>query len=140
MAAFNHDDKIVVSVSSWDSEDNDRCLQVAQALSRPSETLLKLLEKEREVRALEAQLRHLKSQQAPAEPARLLGVGCARFDQRGRLWLLDKQESGWAAFGFVFDSWDELFRRYDVRVVGHGGDILGPYWLVESTAADRRAA
>lgn len=65
-------------------------------------------------------------------PIRLIGVGCVRFDEKGRIWCLSNREKGWSAFGYQFDSWDELFRRFDVRVTSHGVDDLGPWWGVES--------
>lgn len=62
---------------------------------------------------------------------RLLGVGCVRF-QGSDLWLLNGRERGFAHFGFRLRSWDELFRRWNVRVTEHGADEHGAWWAVES--------
>lgn len=67
---------------------------------------------------------------------RLLGRGCVRFDERGRIWALSNREKGWSAFGYQFDSWDELFRRFDVRVTDHGTDEWGAWWVIESGAPE----
>lgn len=68
----------------------------------------------------------------PAVKRRLFGEGTVRFDEYGKLWLMDKREQGWGSFGLHFDSWDELFRQFDVRVTRHGSDDAGPWWAVVS--------
>lgn len=67
-----------------------------------------------------------------AEPSRLMGDGCVRFTSTGELWLLGSREKGFTSFGFRFGSWDELFRRYNVRITGHGTDGHGEYWTAVS--------
>lgn len=68
----------------------------------------------------------------PKAPLRIFGRGFVRFDADKTLWLLSKRETGWSAFGFRQASWDDLFRRYDVRVVECGTDEHGAWWAVES--------
>jgi hypothetical protein len=67
----------------------------------------------------------------PKRPARLLGPGVVRFDPAmGKPWLLNKREPGWSSWGVVCDDWDDLFRRFNVRVTGHGTDEHGAWWEV----------
>jgi hypothetical protein len=68
----------------------------------------------------------------PKQPTRLLGTGYARFTTRGEVWLLGDREKGWAAFGYGFESWDALFRTFDVKITGHGVDEHGPWWSAEN--------
>lgn len=72
----------------------------------------------------------------PKVPARIMATGCVRFDERGGLWLLSKRETGWAAFGVWVSDWDNLFRRYNVRVTDHGTDATGPWWAVENCSKE----
>ena len=72
----------------------------------------------------------------PKQPARLLGPARARFDERGRLWLLDPAK-GWAGMGFMLDGWDDLFRNYAVRITHHGADAESPFWAVENNPTER---
>lgn len=85
--------------------------------------------------ALERQRLELERTRAlipPKVPLRIFGRGFVRFDADKSLWLLGKRETGWSAFGFRLDSWDDLFRRYDVRVVECGADEHGSWWAVEN--------
>ena len=75
-----------------------------------------------------------------AKPARLIGTGYIRFTEKGTMWLLSDRKNGWAAFGVICDSWDDLFRNYDVRVTGHGTDEFGLWWSVENFAPPRITA
>lgn len=86
---------------------------------------------------LVTRLAHAEARIPPASPVKTMGDGCVRFDDQGRLWLLSKHETGWAAFGFMFDGWDDLFRRYAVRITSYGFDASGPYWIA-SPATDAR--
>jgi hypothetical protein len=74
------------------------------------------------------------AQVPPKSPARLMSTGYVRFDTRGGLWVLGKREHGFAAFGYRCDDWDDLFRRFNVRVTGHGTDVHGAWWSVENAA------
>ena len=47
------------------------------------------------------------------------------------VWLLNRRDKGWGEFGFKLRDWDELFRRFNVRVTAAGSDDHGPYWSVE---------
>lgn len=96
------------------------------ALENERDHAVKSAHKDRELRlAAEAKV-------APAEPTKLLGVGCVRFDDKGRLYLLASREKGWSAFALWLDGWDDLFRRYNVRVTAHGTDECGAWWEVRS--------
>jgi hypothetical protein len=50
----------------------------------------------------------------------------------GKVWVLGSREKGFGAFGYWFDSWDQLFRTFDVVVTGHGVDEHGPWWSAEN--------
>lgn len=63
-------------------------------------------------------------------PTRMHGILTARFDRVGYLWLLNRREDGWASFGLCFASWDEVFRRFNCRVLDHGVDEAGCWWSV----------
>ena len=65
----------------------------------------------------------------PPEPVRTLAPGCVRFADDGRLWLLNRREGGWASWGVPCTGWDDLFRRYAVRITEHGTDEHGAYWI-----------
>lgn len=72
----------------------------------------------------------------PKRPAQLLGDGVVRFDPvTGQPWLLNTREKGWSAWGVVCADWDDLFRRFNVRVTGHGVDAHGAWWQVTPIAA-----
>ncbi len=74
----------------------------------------------------------------PASPVRLLGVGTVRFDENGRMWLMNKRETGWSSFAVPVADWDDLFRRYNVRVTSHGVDAAGAWWSVENCAKEAK--
>lgn len=96
------------------------------ALENERDHAVKSAHKDRELRlAAEAKI-------APPKPVRLLGVGTVRFDDKGRLYLMNKRESGWGSFALWIDGWDDLFRRYNVKVTGHGVDEAGAWWSVEN--------
>lgn len=69
------------------------------------------------------------SQIPPKRPARMLGPGCVRF-LNGRLFLLNRRERGFGEFGVECDGWDDLFRRFDLKVTTHGEDKHGAWWEV----------
>lgn len=102
---------------------------LSKALLPPSEASVSASE------TLEQQRLELERTRAlvpPKAPLRIFGRGFVRFDADKSLWLLGKREAGWSAFGFRLDSWDDLFRRYDVRVVECGADEHGSWWAVEN--------
>ncbi len=103
-------------------EDDARGLALAEFLATAHET----------IEGLRRRVAELGESRTPASPVRLLGPGVVRF--RGReLWLMNREGDGWASFGVRVESWDDLFRRYDVRVTGHGRDEAGEFWRVESS-------
>lgn len=67
------------------------------------------------------------SQIPPKRPARMLGDGCVRFLD-GRLFLLNRRERGFGEFGVECDDWDDLFRRFNVKITEHGTDEHGAWW------------
>lgn len=71
----------------------------------------------------------------PPQPVSLLGHGCVRFASTGELWLLNKREDGFASFGVRLNGWDDLFRRYNVRITEHGTDRCGEWWTAEPIKA-----
>jgi hypothetical protein len=106
-------------------EDDARGLALAEFLASASDV----------IEGLRRQVSEL-SAAAPPNQARLLGPGVVRM-RRKELWLMNRREEGWASFGILVGTWDELFRRYDVRVTGHGRDETSEYWTVESCTGDR---
>jgi hypothetical protein len=63
----------------------------------------------------------------PKRPARMLGDGCVRFLD-GRLFLLNRRERGFGEFGVECDDWDDLFRRFNVKITEYGTDQHGAWW------------
>jgi hypothetical protein len=82
------------------------------------------------IRDLQTENLALRARVPPKTPARLLGPGCVRM--RDGLWLLNKRAGGWASWGVRLDGWDDLFRRYNVLVTGHGEDEHGMWWEVSN--------
>lgn len=103
-------------------EDDARARHVAMYLAEATDT----------IGALRRENRALRDAAPPPQKARLLGPGCVRMRDR-RLWLLNKVEDGWASFGLCIETWDDLFRRFDVIVTERGEDDYGDYWRVENT-------
>lgn len=103
-------DGIIVQIQPRSADENARAKRLAEVISAGIEKI------------------------PPMRPVRLLGVGCVRFLD-GRPWLLNKREGGFASFGVPCESWDDLFRRYDVRVTDHGSDATGEWWSVENIPA-----
>lgn len=83
-----------------------------------------------EIAALKSRIAKLELLVPPKQPQRLLGPGYVRF-AAGAMWLLGKRETGFAAWGVRLDGWDELFRRYDVKVTAQGEDEHGQWWEVQ---------
>ncbi len=102
-------------------DDDDRGKAVAEFLASASSVVERLREENRDLRA----------ELPPSKPARLLAPGVVRM-RDGRVWLLGNRAKGWASFGFLLESWDDLFRRYNVVVTGSGRDEAGDFWTVEN--------
>lgn len=70
----------------------------------------------------------------PASPRNLFGAGIIRTDHDGLPWLMNKLEpgEGWGALGIRFDSWDDLFRHVNVRIVAGFVDEHGPFFRFEN--------
>ncbi len=113
-----------VTVTVEGHEDDERSRTTAEFLCDATRLVDKLSAENRELRA----------SAPPVNAVRLLGPGVVRFRER-EVWLLNSAAKGWASFGVRCDGWDDLFRRYDVRVVGHDSDETGEYWLVENNRA-----
>lgn len=137
-------DGVKILISPDGEEHNDRAMELARAFSATAEALSCASERVRRAEEDRDKARRdasdAISRLPPAKPARLFGPGTVRFGESGALWLLSKREAGWASFGVLLDSWDDLFRRYDVRVTRHGEDEHGPWWEVdaERVAAGRK--
>lgn len=125
-------------------DDDDKIARIAGDLSEAATALERARARHAELQAeidrqckLNADLqRHV----PPTRPAQILSIGCVRFDERGQLWLLSSQTKGWSAFGVILRDWDDLFRRYNVRVSAGGIDGTGPFWTVEALAPQKENA
>lgn len=84
--------------------------------------------------AAEEEMVTLRALVPPKSPPRLTGPGCVRFNGT-EMWLLNKRETGWSSWGVMVADWDDLFRRYNVRVTGHGTDEHGPWFEVSNIPA-----
>lgn len=113
-----------VEVTVGDHEDDEHGKLIAEFLAGAND----------QVDRLAAENRELRASTPPANAARLLGPGVVRF-RESELWLLNSAERGWASFGVRCDGWDDLFRRYDVRVTKSGSDETGDFWVVENNRA-----
>lgn len=85
---------------------------------------------EQTIMTLNKDLNEARSKLPPKRQQTLIGEGCIRQDQTtpGALWLLSKAETGWAAFGFRFDGWDDLLRRFNLVIGDPIVDSHGMYW------------
>lgn len=113
--------KLTVDGDSEDAEGLARWIAEAPAL---------VGELAQRLHAAEMALAEARAQIPPATRTRIMGEGCIREDGHvpGRLWLLSSAERGWSAFGFYFDSWDALFRAWDLEVGAPQQDALGQWW------------
>ena len=107
-----------VSVTIGAHEDDDRGKAVAVFLADARETTERLRAEVQKLRAL-----------VPDDSARLLGPGCVRM-RDGKIWLLNRADSGWASWGVQCSSWDDLFRRFNVIVTEKRTDSTGEFWVV----------
>lgn len=89
------------------------------------------------IATLERELAATRAKVPPARPAQVFDGGCVRQDPANpaQLWLLSKPETGWSAFGVRVESWDELFRRFDVIVDAPEHDGAGMFWRVHPRGA-----
>lgn len=110
-------DGVKVMVSAH--EDDERGMAVAVFLANAPAV----------IEDLRAEVQRLRAEVPPRDPVRLLGPGCVRF-RDGKLWLLNKRETGWASFGLQLSGWDDLFRRFNVVVTDRGSDAFGDFWTV----------
>lgn len=126
-----------VSVYPNDRDANETAFEYACELARRETEIAATNRLRSEVERLTDELTLARAELATLKqlaPARLMGTGYVRFTTAGAMWLLGKRESGWAAFGYRLADWDELFRRYNVRVTGHGTDEHGAWWSVENVS------
>lgn len=131
-----------VLVSPLDEELNGTALALARSLADSTNALATLEsrvsscreEAESTARALRSRIADLQQKVPPARGAQLLGAGYVRFTDAGELWILSGREKGWGHFGYRCEDWDDLFRRWNVRVTGAGADECGPWWSVENAA------
>lgn len=130
MSAFESDG-LRVTVVALDAELNERAFERACAYARHGCVIADLQDRNA---ALRAELESARAKIPPARPARLLGEGCVRTD-RGAIWLLGNREKGWSSFGVRFDSWDQLFREYDVEIGEFATDEHGGYWTARNRGA-----
>src|SRR6185312_8347983 len=133
---FDAETGIKVLVSPSGPESNERALELAKLLAGDAHELRVLADRlisfNEHFAKQEREIERLRALVPPEKPARLFGRGWVRFESGGRMWLLADREKGWSKFGFVVGGWDDLFRRYDVRVVEHGQDEAGLWWAVEN--------
>lgn len=122
-----------VLVSGGDGDEGtEAARKLAQGLANGAEVAASQRD---EIDRLRAELAKARAQIPPTRPSQIMCRGYVRADVSGALWLLSKRETGWAAFGYCFRDWDELFRRWNVRVVETGADEHGPFVAVENCEA-----
>lgn len=130
-------DKVEVQVCSRCGADDDDVADAAQQIADFAQTVedheSDLCRQRSENAALHKRLAQALSQIPPKKPARLLGTGYVRFAD-GKPVLLNRRERGFGEFGVTCDSWDQLFREFDVRITAHGVDEHGPWWAAEPGA------
>lgn len=119
------------------AEDNEQAMNLAGVFAALPEFIERA---EGEARELRDRIARLEQKVPPVRPGLLMGRGYVRFTDSGQIWLLNNREKGWGHFGFRIDDWDDLFRRWNVRVVEHGTDEHGPWWAVENCAATETPA
>lgn len=126
-----------LTVTPSDPVANDAALAWANDLSRLGETLI--AERAR-ADALARDLEAARAALPPTQPAQLLGPGFVRFCGE-EMWLLNRRGRGFGEFGLlIVGGWDDLFRRFNVRVTDHGADQHGPWWQVDNVRSAPRAA
>lgn len=102
-------------------EDDDHAKSVAEFLASAHEV----------TEHLRTEVQRLRAEVPPKSPVRMLGTGCVRM-RDGQIYLLNRQEGGWSEFALQMESWDDLFRRFNVVVGKRGTDAFGDYWPVSN--------
>lgn len=125
MSAFDVDGFRVTVTPKVDCDLNEAAFLLACRFARDGAEL------KTRIAELEAECAGLRRRVPPARPQRLLGIGCVR-QQGDALWLLSEAAKGWRAFGYRFDSWDQLLRAWDVEVGAPQQDEHGWYWSVSN--------
>lgn len=127
--------RVLVSSVAGGNEGTEKAFGLACALARSAAAIE---QRDAEIAGLKADLARanarameLQAQLPPNRAAQILDRGYVRFIGKA-MWLLGKRERGFAHFGFQLRDWDELFRRYNVRVVENGTDEHGQWWAVEN--------
>lgn len=119
---------VSILVSSRGSGNDEEVEAVAELLANTKDAIAQC---EAKVGKMMAELAKARALVPPEKPVRLLGTGYVRL-AGGKVWLLGSREKGFGAFGYSFDSWDQLFRDFNVQITGHGEDEHGPWWSVEN--------
>jgi hypothetical protein len=119
--------KVMVRANS--REVDDEAALVTQAIAGIEETLAGA---QATIVSMVGELRKAKALVPLEKPTRLLGTGYVRMTPRGEICLLGGREKGFGHFGYGFDSWDTLFRTFDVKIVEVGTDEHGPWWRAEN--------
>lgn len=139
---------VTVLVTPGDASDDDFARKLTRQLEGGARSLLddleaaaqRITELERQLAAAQLECAKLNRKIPPATPVKVFGGGCVRFSPpilvsgemvNGTLWMLGNREKGWSSWGLMFDSWDDLFRRYNVKITEHGTDEHGQWWAVE---------
>ena len=112
-------------------DDTEDAFRVACWLSRIAATEAALLARVEEAKS---EICALQDKLPPERPANLLGDGCVR-QRDGSLYLINRADDGFGEWGIRLDGWDDLFRRYDVRVNSPETDDHGQYWVVSPREA-----
>jgi hypothetical protein len=121
-------DGLTVRVVGSGAESTEASFALASELARSRRVID---EQRTQNTRLAEELAEARAKIPPYRGTKLLGVGCVRF-QRGVPYLMSRRSTGWASFAVPCADWDDLFRRYDVRVTNHGQDKHGLWWEVES--------
>jgi len=131
-------DKVEVQVCSRCGADDCDVAKAVEQIADIARVVERHEEETRQFRGQEADLRKRLAQALnqipPKRPARMLGTGYVRFAD-GKPVLLNRRERGFGEFGFTCESWDQLFREFDVRITDHGVDEHGPWWAAEPGVA-----
>lgn len=126
-------DGLTVFISGDGEESTEPAFELACELSRWPSARADL---ESQIARLRSDLEKARDLIPPKRKAQLLGPGYVRFTEGGEMWLLNNRERGFGEFGLRLDDWDELFRRFNVRVTRHGTDEHGAWWELYPMVAE----